>query len=187
MKNNKEQNLIWIDLEMTGLNPDKDVILEIVSMVTDARLNIIEEGPSFIIHQPDEVLTGMNEWSKEQHALSGLTNAVRSSTTSVEQAEKETLAFLRKHCIPETSPLCGNSVWQDRAFMRKYMPHLVAFFHYRLIDVSSFKEIVTRWYPDSPHAEFEKKDAHRALDDTRESIEELRHYRKYFFKEGYAT
>ena len=177
----KETNLVWIDLEMTGLNPDEDVILEIASIVTDSNLNVIEEGPALIMHQPEGKLAAMNDWVQDAHTQSGLINAVRASSITVEQAEEQTLTFLRRHCQPEQALLCGNSIWQDRAFLRRYMPRIIDFLYYRMIDVTSVKEIVSRWYPDDPQAEFEKKDTHRALDDIRESIAELRHYRKYFF------
>ncbi len=174
-------NLVWIDLEMTGLNPDNDVILEIATIVTDSALNILQEGPYLIIHQSDKMLDKMDEWVRTQHTKTGLVEKVRSSTLSLEQAEEKTLNFIREYCKQGMSPLCGNSVWQDRAFMRKYMPRIIDFLHYRIIDVSSIKELVLRWYADNPKSEFEKKDAHRALEDIRESIAELEHYRKHFF------
>ncbi|MDP3889335.1 MAG: oligoribonuclease [bacterium] len=177
----EDTNLVWIDLEMTGLDPNTDVILEIASIVTDSHLTVLEEGPHVVIHQPDEKLNKMNEWVREQHTRSGLLEQVRESTITIAQAEEKTLSFLRGHCKPEIAPLCGNSVWQDRAFMSKYTPRIVNFLYYRIIDVTSVKEIALRWYPDDVHATFKKKDTHRALEDIRESIAELRHYRKYFF------
>lgn len=177
----KENNLIWIDLEMTGLNSNRDLILEIASIVTDANLTIIAEGPSLVISQPKTIFEMMDEWVTEQHTKTGLLEKVSRSTISIEQAEQETLTFLKKYCISEVSPLCGNSVWKDRAFLQQFMPELDSFFHYRLVDVSSFKEMVVRWYPNNPQAKFKKKDTHRALDDIKESIDELRHYKKYFF------
>ncbi len=178
---NTTSNLAWIDLEMTGLNVDQDVILEIACILTDSQLTIIKEGPSLVIHQPEATLKQMNTWSQEQHALSGLTQEVQRSTISVKQAEKKVLDFLRNYCEPETALLAGNSVWQDRLFMRRYMPDIVDFLYYRLIDVTTIKELVDRWYSDSEQREFVKKDLHRALPDTYESIEELKHYKKHFF------
>lgn len=174
-------NLVWIDLEMTGLNPDSDVIVEIASIVTDGNLNIIEEGPALVIHQPEEELAKMGEWVRTQHTKTGLVDEIRKSTVSIKEAEEKTMLFLRKHCVPRKAVLCGNSVWNDRLFMSKQMPEITNFLHYRLIDVTSVKELVQRWYPNDPHIEFVKKDTHRALSDIRESIAELRHYRKYFF------
>lgn len=177
----KEKNLVWIDLEMTGLNANRDVILEIASIITDSELNTVAEGPSIIIHQPDEALSGMDEWVSDQHGKTGLIDAVRSSTVSLEQAEQQTLDFIRTYCETGTSPLCGNSVGQDRLFMQNYMPRIFDFLHYRIIDVSTVKELVQRWYPESSYNEYKKKDTHRALADIRESVEELKHFRKHFF------
>lgn len=181
MSLNKENNLIWIDLEMTGLCPEKDYILEIASIVTDSQLNIVAQGPSLTIHQPWYCLQDMNEWVKEQHTKSGLLSEVATSTISLEDAEQHTLDFLYEHCMPATSPLCGNSVGHDRAFLRIYMPRIVSFLHYRTIDVTSIKEVITRWYPDNIQAKYKKKSAHRANDDIKESIEELSYYRNIFF------
>ena len=178
---NKKDNLVWIDLEMTGLNPEKDVILEIALIITDKNLNIIEEGPSLVIHHEDIVLATMEKPVSEIHAASHLIEKVRESKITVAQAEQQTLDVIKKYCLAETAPLCGNSVWQDRAFLYKYMPTLLSYLHYRIIDVTSFKEVVTRWYSDTPEAFFEKKDTHRALQDIKESIAELKHYRTYFF------
>ncbi len=178
---NTRSNFAWIDLEMTGLNPNQDVILEIACVLTDSQLTLIKEGPSFVIHQSEATLKKMNAWSQEQHALSGLTQEVQRSAMSVNQAQEEVLNFLRNYCEPETVLLAGNSVWQDRIFMRRYMPSIVDFLYYRLIDVTTIKELVDRWYPDNEQREFVKKDAHRALPDIYESIEELKHYKKYFF------
>lgn len=172
-------NLVWIDLEMTGLNPEADVILEIASVITDGQLNIIQEGPALIINQPEDKLTAMSEWSQEQHAKTGLTDAVRASKVTLEQAQEQTLIFIKKHCKLETGLLAGNSVWQDRAFMYHYMPNIIQFLHYRLIDVTTIKELVLHWYPDEP--EFEKKDVHRAQKDIYESIAELKYYKEKFF------
>jgi len=178
---NSTNNFAWIDLEMTGLNPDHDVILEVACVVTDSQLNIIKEGPSLVIHQPKEILQQMNPWSQEHHALSGLTREVEQSTISVKQAEEQVLTFLQNYCKPETALLAGNSVWQDRIFMRRHMPRIVDFLYYRLIDVTTIKELVDRWYPMNEHRELVKKDLHRALPDIYESIEELKYYKKHFF------
>jgi len=180
---NKDSHLIWIDLEMTGLVPEKDHILEIASVITDDNLQVIADGPNLVIHHDQSICNLMNEWGLNQHTHSGLLNAVRESDVSLEQAAQQTLDFLQKYCLPGVSPLCGNSVWQDRAFMRVHMPRIIDFLHYRTIDVTSFKEVITRWYPKNPHAQFAKKDKHRSLDDIYESIAELRHYRRYFFVE----
>ena len=173
--------LIWLDLEMTGLDPERHAIIEIGSVVTDGNLTVIAEGPCIVVHQPESALKLMDAWCVEQHGKSGLTQKVRDSKCDVRQAEQETLAFLRKHCEPRTSPLCGNSIGQDRRFLDRYMPALNEFFHYRNVDVSSIKELVRRWYPASFHAP-EKKKTHHVLEDIRESIEELRHYRKTVFR-----
>jgi oligoribonuclease len=172
---------VWIDLEMTGLDPHHDVILEIATIITDSNLNIIAQGPALVIHQPEEVLKTMNEWCVKQHGLSGLTQAVRESTVTLEQAQAETLSFIQEYCAPQTARLCGNSVWQDRLFLVRYMPHLIAYLNYRLIDVTSIKEVIRRWYPNSPHIDFAKEEIHRASPDIQESIKELEHYRHYFF------
>lgn len=174
-------NLVWIDLEMTGLDPEKDAILEIATIVTDGMLTVLEEGPSLVINQPEAVLEKMGPWVKEQHGKSGLTNKVRTSTVSLDQAERETLAFIKKYCTPQTGILSGNSVWQDRNFLARHMPTITDYLHYRLIDVTTVKQLVGAWYPGNPHLSFVKRDSHRALADIFESIEELRHYRTYFF------
>ena len=172
-------NLIWIDLEMTGLNPEKMVILEIASIVTDADLNILAEGPNIVINYPDDILDKMEEWSRVQHSASGLTDRVKKSEYNCAYAERETLEFLSAHCSRGESPLCGNSIWQDRRFLVKYMPELESFFHYRMIDVSSIKELASRWYPELPI--YEKKKNHLALNDIYESINELRYYKDKIF------
>lgn len=151
-----ENNLIWIDLEMTGLEPEKEVIIEIATIVTDAQLNIIAEGPSIAIHQSDALLNGMDEWCTNQHGKSGLTERVRQSTVNTQEAEQQTLAFLKQHVAKGASPMCGNTVSQDRRFLVRYMPELEAFFHYRHIDVSTLKELAKRWKP-SVAAGFKKK------------------------------
>lgn len=177
----KNGPLVWIDLEMTGLDISKDVILEIASIITDGNLNIVAQGPLYVIHQSERHLTGMNEWCQKQHTQSGLVDAVRQSTTSLEHAYAKTVHFIRTHCEPQTGVLCGNSVWQDRIFLAKYMPEIVDYLNYRIIDVSSFKDAIGRWYPADKHTTFKKGDTHRAHDDIKESIAELKHYRKYFF------
>ena len=174
--------LFWIDLEMTGLNPEWDVILEMASLVTSNNLEIIARGPDLVIHQPDIVLETMDAWVHACHEKSGLLRAVKSSTVSLADAYEQTLVFARNYCVPQTVPMCGNSVYKDRAFLQRTMPELEAYFHYRLVDVSSIKELVRRWYADAPKAFFEKSEKHRALDDVYASIEELKHYRTYFFK-----
>ncbi len=172
-------NLIWIDLEMTGLDPDKMVILEIASIATDADLNIIAEGPHVAINYPESVLDNMEEWSRTHHQASGLLDRVKASPFDCSQAEQATLEFVSTHCAKGESPLCGNTIWQDRRFLVKHMPILESYFHYRLIDVSSIKELVSRWYPGL--APYEKKKDHQALNDIRESIGELKYYRENVF------
>ena len=175
-----QNNLVWIDLEMSGLELDECTILEIATIVTDSELEVLGEGPELVIHQPDEVLEEMDEWNTKHHGESGLTEAVRESTTTMKQAERQTLDFIAQYCHRDTAPLCGNSVWQDRRFLAKYMPRLEEYLHYRLIDVSSVKEVVKRWYPDELTPPV-KQQSHRALDDIRESIEELGYYRSKVF------
>ncbi len=181
VESNNNLNLIWIDLEMTGLDPKVDHIIEIATIVTDANLNTIAEGPVLAIHQSDEILNGMDEWNTTHHGSSGLTERVKNSLISVEEAQRQTLDFLRKHVPEGVSPICGNSIGQDRRFLVKYMPELEAYFHYRNLDVSTLKELMRRWRPDLLDG-FSKKGAHLALDDIRESIEELRYYRQVFLK-----
>lgn len=175
--------LVWIDLEMTGLDPDKERIIEIATIVTDADLNTIAEGPVLAVHQPDSLLEAMDEWCTRTHGDSGLTQRVRESRVSEADAERETIAFLQAHLEPGQSPLCGNSIGQDRRFLVRYMPALEAFFHYRNLDVSTVKELARRWRPDVLEG-VKKKGSHLALDDIRDSIEELRHYRETFFRLG---
>lgn len=177
--NNKETNLIWIDLEMTGLLPEKDVIIEIATIVTDKNLNILAEGPSFVIYQNDEILAGMDEWNTEHHTASGLVKCVKNSTISTQQAEQKTIEFLKKYSAAGISPMCGNTVCQDRRFLYNYMPELERFFHYRHIDVSTLKELAVRWKPEAKMIR-EGEPAHLALADIRDSIDELKHYRKTF-------
>lgn len=172
-------NLAWIDLEMTGLEPKSNVILEIASVVTDANLNILDQGPSLVIHYPSYQLEKMSEWARLTHESSGLLDKVEKSKISVEQAETETLDFVKKYCVSTLTPLCGNSIWNDRMFLIEYMPTLNSYFNYRNIDVSTIKELVRRWY--GPESEFKKKKVHRAMDDIKESIDELKYYRDKFF------
>ena len=174
-------NLIWIDLEMTGLDTQNDCIIEIATIVTDAQLNILEEGPMLAIHQSDEILAGMDEWNTRQHGQSGLTERVRNSQITEADAEQQTLEFLRKHVPAKTSPMCGNSICQDRRFMARCMPELEAFFHYRNLDVSSIKELAKRWMPAITKG-FNKQSSHLAMDDIRDSIAEMSYYREHFIK-----
>ncbi|WP_444918814.1 oligoribonuclease [Microbulbifer sp. JMSA003] len=176
-----QNNLIWIDLEMTGLNPDKERIIEIATIVTDSRLDILAEGPSMVIHQSDALLDAMDEWNTEQHGGSGLVTRVKESSISERDAERETLEFLRQWVPEGASPMCGNSIGQDRRFLVKYMPELESYFHYRNLDVSSVKELARRWRPEVLDG-VKKHSSHLALDDIRDSIEELRHYRETFFR-----
>ncbi len=174
--------LAWIDLEMTGLEPSRHVIIEIATVVTDDHLNVVAEGPDLVIHATDEQLAQMADVVAEMHARSGLTDAVRASTLSVADAQAQTLAFLAEHIGEEGStPLCGNSIGTDRRFLQEYMPALEAFFHYRNVDVSTIKELARRWRPDVLAALPDKASAHRALDDIKESIAELVHYRQTLF------
>ncbi|QBQ56484.1 oligoribonuclease [Nitrosococcus wardiae] len=174
-------NLIWLDLEMSGLDTTQDVILEIATVVTDSDLNIIEEGPVFAIHQNDAILDNMDEWNTRQHTKSGLVERVRHSLINEATAEQRTLEFLSQHTLANSSPLCGNSICQDRRFLARYMPRLEAYFHYRNLDVSSIKELAKRWAPEIAKG-FKKESAHLALADIRESIQELAYYRAHFFR-----
>jgi oligoribonuclease len=174
-------NLIWIDLEMTGLDTQNDLIIEIATIVTDSELNELAEGPMLAIHQSDEIMGGMDEWNTNQHGKSGLTERVKNSTLTVQDAERETLEFLREYVPKGASPMCGNSICQDRRFMARLMPELEDFFLYRNLDVSTLKELAKRWAPDVANGVV-KSGAHLALDDTRDSINELRHYREHLFK-----
>lgn len=180
-KNDIVGNLVWLDLEMTGLNIANDVILEIACVITDGNLNVIAEGPSFIIHQPEEKLAAMGKWCQDHHGKTGLTEAVRHSTTTLQQAQEETFAFIKQHCHIHTGVLAGNSVWQDRVFLDKYMPQITHYLHYRMVDVTTIKELAKRWYPQDKNIEFKKSDRHRAMSDVHESIAELQHYRNKFF------
>jgi len=178
---NRKTNLIWIDLEMTGLIPETDVIIEIATVVTDANLNVIEEGPSLAIHQNKELIDGMDEWNTSQHNRSGLVKRVMESKITVTEAESQTLEFLSKHVDSGVSPMCGNSICQDRRFLSNYMPNLEKFFHYRHIDVSTLKELAVRWKPDMISSSF-KNSRHLALSDIYDSIDELKYYREHFIK-----
>ena len=175
--------MVWVDLEMTGLDPQVSTIVEIATVITEWDLTVVAEGPCLVIHQPEEALAAMNDFVRELHTKSGLLPRIRSSTVTLEAAAEETLAFLTKHCAKGTAPLCGNSVWKDRAFLERYMPGVVSFLHYRIVDVSTIKELARRWYPEGYHAP-KKKENHRALDDVRESIEELAWYRGKLFVES---
>ena len=174
-------NMIWIDLEMTGLDTQRDYIIEIASIVTDKNLNILDEGPNLVIKQPDEVLNAMDEWNTDHHNRSGLVQKVKESNITESIAEKQTIEFLSKYVPKGIAPLCGNTICQDRRFLARCMPNLEAFCHYRSIDVSSIRELGKRWYYEDI-ANFQKSSNHRALDDIRDSIEELRYYRKKIFK-----
>jgi oligoribonuclease len=169
-------NLVWIDMEMTGLQPDSDRIIEIATLVTDAQLNLVATGPVLVVHQPDEVLNGMDSWNKSTHAKTGLIERVRASAFTEAEVERKTIEFLSAHVPQNTSPMCGNSICQDRRFLARWMPRLEAFFHYRNVDVSTLKELVRRWKPDLKG--FSKEGKHEALADILESIEELKFYRK---------
>ncbi len=176
----ENSRLIWIDLEMTGLDTNHDGIIEIATIVTDAQLDILAEGPVLAIHQPDTVLAGMDEWNTRQHGASGLTDRVRESVITYREAELATLEFLRDWVGAGESPMCGNTICQDRRFMARLMPELEAFFHYRNLDVSTIKELVRRWSPSLLDG-LRKQGSHLALDDIRDSIRELRYYREHVF------
>ncbi|XP_012669755.1 small fragment nuclease [Clupea harengus] len=176
------QRIVWVDLEMTGLDIEKDEIIEMACIITDSELNILAEGPNLIINQPDELLDGMSEWCQTHHGSSGLTQAVRDSKISLQDAEKEFLSFIKKYTPPHQCPLAGNSVHADKKFLDKYMPQFMSQLHYRIIDVSTVKELCRRWYPAEYKKAPSKKGSHRALDDIRESISELKFYRKAIFK-----
>jgi len=175
------QNLIWIDLEMTGLDPDSDLIIEIATVVTDKDLNILAQGPVMAVHQSDAALAAMDDWNQLHHGQSGLIERVKASTIDDAEAERLTIEFLKQWVPENTSPICGNSIGQDRRFLYRYMPKLEAYFHYRNIDVSTLKELAARWAPEIKDG-FNKVSSHQALDDIIESIEELRYYREHFIK-----
>jgi oligoribonuclease len=177
----QKDNLVWIDLEMTGLDPGKDRIIEIATVVTDKHLVVLAEGPVLAVQQSDAALAGMDQWNTTQHNASGLIERVRGSTTSEAEAEQQTLGFLRQYVDPACSPMCGNSICQDRRFLSRYMPDLAAFFHYRNLDVSSLKILAQLWVPEVA-ARFNKQSTHLALADIHDSIRELRFYREKLFK-----
>lgn len=176
-----DSNLIWIDLEMTGLDPDANRIIEIATVVTDASLEVLVDGPEIAIHQPAEALAAMDEWNTEQHGRSGLTERVLASTCEVGEAETRTLEFVRRYVPPQTSPMCGNSICLDRRFLHRYMPRLERWFHYRNLDVSTLKELCLRWSPEKAQ-KLVKRAEHRALQDIHGSIAELRFYRDEFLR-----
>jgi oligoribonuclease len=180
MAKNKK-NLIWIDLEMTGLDTNNDAIIEIATIVTDADLNVLAEGPILAIHQADSALEAMDEWNTRQHGKSGLTKRVRDSTLNETDAEQQTIEFLKEYVPAGVSPMCGNSICQDRRFMARIMPELEAYFHYRNLDVSTLKELARRWAPKVERS-FKKNSSHLAMDDVKDSIRELQHYRELFIK-----
>ncbi|MCC5863121.1 MAG: oligoribonuclease [Gammaproteobacteria bacterium] len=177
----REDNLVWLDLEMTGLDPERDRIIEIATVVTDRYLNVLAEGPVMAIHQDDAALAGMDEWNTEQHGRSGLTQRVRASAMTEREAELITLTFLRNWVPAGCSPMCGNSICQDRRFLVRYMPELAAWFHYRNLDVSTLKILALLWAPDVADA-FGKESSHLALADIHDSIAELQHYREYLLR-----
>ncbi|MCE2991049.1 MAG: oligoribonuclease [Burkholderiales bacterium] len=174
-----QNNLVWLDMEMTGLKPETDRIIEVAMVVTDAQLNVLAEGPVLVVHQPDEVLDGMDAWNKSTHRKSGLIDKVKASTLNEAQVERQLIEFLREHVPASTSPMCGNSICQDRRFMARWMPQLESYFHYRNLDVSTLKELAKRWKPQIMSG-MTKHGKHEALADIHESIEELRYYRTHF-------
>lgn len=176
-----ENHLVWLDMEMTGLDPERERIIEVAVVVTDAQLDVVAEGPVLVVHQPDALLDAMDNWNTSTHGKSGLIDKVKASTLSEAEAEAQLLAFLRQHVPPGKSPLCGNTISQDRRFMVRYMPQLEAFFHYRNLDVSTLKELARRWKPEV-YRGFVKQAKHQALADIYESIDELKYYREHFIK-----
>jgi oligoribonuclease len=181
MMANPNDNLIWLDMEMTGLLPESDRIIELAVVVTDAELNVIAESPVIVVHQSDEMLDGMDAWNKGTHGRSGLIEKVKATATNEEQATAQMLEFLKQHVPEGKSPMCGNSICQDRRFMARYMPELEKYFHYRNLDVSTFKELARRWKP-AIYSGFKKASKHEALADIYESIDELKYYREHFIK-----
>jgi oligoribonuclease len=176
-----DTHLVWLDMEMSGLDPDNDKILEIALIVTDKDLNLVAEGPVLVVHQPDTVLDAMDSWNKGTHGKSGLIDKVKASTLSEAQVEQQVLAFMQQHVPQRTSPMCGNSICQDRRFLARHMPQLEAYFHYRNLDVSTLKELAGRWRPELKDG-FKKANNHTALADIQESIAELKYYREHFIK-----
>ena len=179
-KEDNNNNLIWIDLEMTGLDPHNDIIIEIATLVTDVNLNVIAEGPELAIHQSNQILDGMDEWNTKQHGQSGLSQRVKESKIDMATAENQTLEFLKQYVPANSSPMCGNSICQDRRFLFEYMPTLEKYFHYRHLDVSAIKVLAQAWKPEL--AKFEKESDHLAMSDIHASIEELKYYREHFLK-----
>ena len=178
----KKMNLIWIDLEMTGLVPESDRIIEIATLVTDSQLNLLAEGPTLAVKQSDAMLDGMDEWNQRHHGASGLIDRVKNDSVDEAEAERQTIAFLSEYSEPNASPMCGNSICQDRRFLANYMPELEAFFHYRNLDVSSVKELVRRWKPDILSG-LVKQGTHQAMEDIKDSVNELKYYREHFIQE----
>ena len=176
-----DTHLVWVDMEMSGLDPDNDKVLEIALIVTDKDLNLVEEGPVLVVHQPDAVLDAMDSWNKGTHGKSGLIDKVKASPLSEAEVELQVLAFMEKHVPKRTSPMCGNSICQDRRFLARHMPQLEAYFHYRNLDVSTLKELAARWRPELKDG-FKKANSHTALADIQESIEELKYYREHFIR-----
>ncbi len=176
-----DTHLVWIDMEMSGLDPDKDRVLEVALVVTDKDLNLVEEGPVLVVHQPDAVLDGMDNWNKGTHGKSGLIDKVKASTLTEAAVEEAMIAFMKKHVSARTSPMCGNSICQDRRFLARHLPQMEAYFHYRNLDVSTFKELAKRWKPQIMDG-FKKANLHTALSDILESIEELKYYREHFIR-----
>jgi oligoribonuclease len=176
-----QNNLLWLDMEMTGLDPDRDRIIEVAIVVTDSQLNVLSQAPVLVVHQADAVLDAMDEWNKGTHARSGLIDKVKASTLTESAAEEQMLAFLAQHVPSRASPMCGNSICQDRRFLARYMPRLEAYFHYRNLDVSTLKELVKRWKPEIAKG-LVKQGKHEALADIHESIDELKYYRVHFLK-----
>lgn len=176
----RDQRLVWVDLEMTGLDPERCAIVEIATIVTEADLTVVAEGPNLVVHQPAEALATMDDFVRDMHTRSGLLDKIAASTITLEEAQAQTLAFVQEHVDERKAPLCGNSIWKDRQFVERYMPTFDAYLHYRCVDVSTLKELVRRWYGGRIQPP-DKAETHRALDDIRESIAELAHYRAHAF------